>query len=465
MPILSNCPKCEQPVTVPDGVDPSGQVRCPLCDAEYPLSEAMASAPPALIPLDAVPADTEPATETEPTDEGPVFGAWGQTDESPEIEIGAQADATPAIDTGATAVDSEAFAGFSADEESTGEPQSLTTSMAKRRERGKQKSLAREIPKIIGGGLAGLIIGYYILNLWRGEEWDYLKVYLPFVEHTQNNWPMGGSEEDPAGDDAKKQSPQEKPGEQKPKPAPQSPVDPADELGDPSELDDPMGSDLDDPMGSDLDDPIGSLPPVDSSLVPEPDISFEPDVAPKINVGPNDPPSFTSDELGEALKAADDAINGPGTGGEMTDEAYGHFCRLAHRITFAAAGPQLGDREMAVRGLLEDLAKRPGQLDRIGSLAAALWDAEEPAEGGVLLAGTVQKVGEKDGLRAIVVKLPQPYDKSLLLLKDKSLFIEEKDKVLAIGSIVEDPKENVAGYAGSQKRVVWAGMAVVLPPE
>ena len=43
MPILSNCPKCEQPVTVPDGVDPSGQVRCPLCDAEYPLSEAMAS--------------------------------------------------------------------------------------------------------------------------------------------------------------------------------------------------------------------------------------------------------------------------------------------------------------------------------------------------------------------------------------------------------------------------------------
>ena len=89
MPILSKCPKCQQPVTVPDGIDPAGEVRCPLCDAEYPLSEAMASAPPALIPVDAVPAGPGPVAETEtPADEGPSLDFWGKTDDSPEFDTG-----------------------------------------------------------------------------------------------------------------------------------------------------------------------------------------------------------------------------------------------------------------------------------------------------------------------------------------------------------------------------------------
>ena len=39
MPSISTCPKCAQPVTVPDGLAESAAVRCPVCDAEYPAGK------------------------------------------------------------------------------------------------------------------------------------------------------------------------------------------------------------------------------------------------------------------------------------------------------------------------------------------------------------------------------------------------------------------------------------------
>ncbi|MGD0900865.1 MAG: hypothetical protein ABR915_23785, partial [Thermoguttaceae bacterium] len=49
MSLTSSCPQCQKQVTVPDGAAGDAIVRCPLCDAQYPLSEAMALAPPMLI--------------------------------------------------------------------------------------------------------------------------------------------------------------------------------------------------------------------------------------------------------------------------------------------------------------------------------------------------------------------------------------------------------------------------------
>ena len=58
MPVVSTCPKCEQQVMIPDGIDREALVRCPLCEAEFPLGEAMTGLPPVLVPLGA--AFTEP---------------------------------------------------------------------------------------------------------------------------------------------------------------------------------------------------------------------------------------------------------------------------------------------------------------------------------------------------------------------------------------------------------------------
>jgi hypothetical protein len=49
MSSICACPKCQKLVTVPDSVDHQAVVRCPLCEAEYPFSDAAAEVPPALI--------------------------------------------------------------------------------------------------------------------------------------------------------------------------------------------------------------------------------------------------------------------------------------------------------------------------------------------------------------------------------------------------------------------------------
>lgn len=49
MSLTPNCPKCQKQVTVPDGVSTDAIVRCPLCQAEYSISEALALLPPLLI--------------------------------------------------------------------------------------------------------------------------------------------------------------------------------------------------------------------------------------------------------------------------------------------------------------------------------------------------------------------------------------------------------------------------------
>ena len=92
MSFASNCPRCQKQVTIPFGVDRAALVRCPLCDAEYALSEALAMGPPALIVVGATVASPaaaaaagkryiradrrRPATEHELSPAGAEEGHW-----------------------------------------------------------------------------------------------------------------------------------------------------------------------------------------------------------------------------------------------------------------------------------------------------------------------------------------------------------------------------------------------------
>ena len=61
---VSSCPKCNQPVSVPDGVDPGGRVQCPLCSQVFPLADALGPAPPMLIPVNGEAATSESADDS-----------------------------------------------------------------------------------------------------------------------------------------------------------------------------------------------------------------------------------------------------------------------------------------------------------------------------------------------------------------------------------------------------------------
>jgi hypothetical protein len=58
-----------------------------------------------------------------------------------------------------------------------------------RRRRKKKPNMIKDAVGIVLGGVAGLAIAYYGLNLIGGKSYDFAKVYLPFVQHTRVHRP------------------------------------------------------------------------------------------------------------------------------------------------------------------------------------------------------------------------------------------------------------------------------------
>ncbi len=223
MSVPSKCPRCDQPVRLPDGLSEQARVRCPLCDAEFSADEALAGAPPLVIVVDPGPSPAEPAQTVSapesagtealaaaaaapgadvagaPTDEAgqavaPATGGesvpdlWRKVDDAPQIELGTGAAANEAED-----MDSAAFAGFGEREEPAEDEGAVDRLLSARRPAGKrrEKSLARELIGAVIGGFVGLALGYYLLNYFGGERFHFVEVYLPGVQHTYGSWPFG----------------------------------------------------------------------------------------------------------------------------------------------------------------------------------------------------------------------------------------------------------------------------------
>jgi len=240
MSVPSKCPRCEQPVMVPDGLSAEARLRCPLCSAEFSASEALAAAPPLLVVVDLGLGPADSATAAQPTPaqaeqsaapsdagalEAAVQGAaetsdqtapageqeteqpagavlseaasvpevWQQVDQAPQIDLG-QPDAEPGA--GAEAVDVSAFAGLAEEQQPAEAEGAVERLLSARRPPGRrqEKSLARELVGIVLGGFVGLTLGYYLLNLFGGERFFYFPVYMPGVAHSQNSWPFGPKE-------------------------------------------------------------------------------------------------------------------------------------------------------------------------------------------------------------------------------------------------------------------------------
>lgn len=177
--MISTCPKCDKPVSIPSGVDPPAAVRCPLCSAEYALGEALTPPPPELIPV-SLP-DVQPSTaavgETAHVDGEP------QPDSEGENEAVAVAEQFPA------------------------------TPVAAPRRR-KPKSALQTLIEVVAGGLAGCLVAYYGLAFYYGPEFGTKglpKLPLPGIE-----WITAPR---PSPDDGKQMAPEKKPAKGKPKAA------------------------------------------------------------------------------------------------------------------------------------------------------------------------------------------------------------------------------------------------------
>jgi len=139
--MISTCPRCQKQVSIPAGVDLAASVRCPLCAAEYALSEAVALTPPELIPVGLHVAEGLASATHEATAE-PV-----------------------------TIQDVEAPHDFEGENEAAAAAKQFPdVSATTQRRRRKPNSMLQTLIEVVTGGLAGCLVAYYGLAFYYGPE-------------------------------------------------------------------------------------------------------------------------------------------------------------------------------------------------------------------------------------------------------------------------------------------------------
>ncbi len=219
---LSSCPRCSRTVTLPEDADVAVLVRCPLCDAEYPLSEAL---PPALIivsktercmapaPAPVTGLVTEPFFRQGPTIQPPSQDSVSLADVPAEIPTNgspgdfeldfaehlAESESVPAesdesAEISAAALDTSEYSRV-ADRPLRDNAPIKSAPLARPKEASRARPLLKPLPRrkrkkrgpirlliemILGGGL-GLMIAYYGVWWIRGESACWPRYDLPFM--------------------------------------------------------------------------------------------------------------------------------------------------------------------------------------------------------------------------------------------------------------------------------------------
>lgn len=514
MPSISSCPECHRDLTIPEIGDPGQSLRCPLCDAEFAaeriLADSVSFPPMAIVVGDAAAAPTGPAELP------PQFGQ--ETVQQAETESPASdtpdrlaADAAPDhSDLTATVADEEGeidvtieseqteTPSFTADDSdrsrSESRPYELSPSeylrsdaddelgdvavdtgstspsvelerpslrvAAQPRRKASGWGMLGQLVGIAAGGAAGLAIGYWIL-LWINPRADFLNLrgklptwMMPGGRRETSPWrgsSAAGPPEHGAGRSLADLLSEPEPGSR------------AEEVGESdgtvhtAEFNQADSSDS-------TNDPLADAPAPNGPTLQPP-------------LGPRDFTPHTAAELQAALDAAARAVRCPycegkrrrcehcrGTGvGNITVPVFEQLCELAEVATFAQFDEADDDERDEFRSAAQDLLLLIGaDRDRgevIGRLAANRLDDGQRSSNGVILAGTVAETGYQGDLFMARIVLSGVGRTVTVASRDSpEPVFGPRDHILILGSIVDSPSDNLAGYQGDLPQVVWGGV-------
>lgn len=157
---LAQCTKCNEEVLVPAGASRSAIVRCPLCEAEFPLSEVLDRMPPSFVVV------SDPDAGSGGAAAASSGFSFGEVDEPADNE--------------------PAGFGFDPHAGPSQEPtKSLASPPSRSRKKAPPKNAILEIVKIVGGGVAGILLA--VLIIWWGVGTDPFGFaddvarYVPFI--------------------------------------------------------------------------------------------------------------------------------------------------------------------------------------------------------------------------------------------------------------------------------------------
>ncbi len=290
----------------------------------------------------------------------------------------------------------------------------------------RRPSAIGQLAGILLGGVMGMVVGYWILNYLGGPRFDFLHVPLPMVPHTQRA--------------------QELP--QLPRSAPQPALS-----GPLMEEEEPP------PRRPTATEPAG--PPATPAEVGPP-----PPIAVSAAVPPPAFPSYSTEQLVSALKAAHTAagcehcqsmgfiqktpaerqtceVCGGKPTRRINADAYAVLCRLSEAITFAsvdAADPDLHHRKQSAERVLLRAASDRQMQAAVGRMASHVLANRQREQSGILLAGTIQASGQSGDYswtRLVLFGLPQ----EVTVVATAPLRYKPQSRVIVAGSIIDDPRQ------------------------
>lgn len=501
MPSISSCPECHRDLTIPDVADPQQLLGCPLCDARFTadriLAESVSFPPTAIIIDDRVSAGTVAEPQPEPEHFDDELAPAGE----PTTEKGDIAEAAIADDDLAAVASNKPDADIeqpASDFDSFGQ-QAATMRVAPKARR--KTSMLGVVGQLLGmalGGVAGLAIGYYVLIWLGGPRADFLHV-LPKVPHWLR--PPARRHNDAGSSLPLAEQPSE---DMEPFEPPHPSETSEDAVTSKSEDVEPSG-------------PTAELASFQAATVPEPEptaalqtpppaLAVEPlpqtaKPLPESYRGPRGFRLRTASELKAALIGAEHALRCPhcqrpgavplaafrALDGDdeqeirqagrcdfcrgkpvlnLTADSYERLCDLAEAVTFARFDGDDTQREQcrdAAVALLMVLGGHREKSDVVGRLSGARLEDSQRQSNGILLAGVVQQTRQQGDLFTIqLLLLGSGKTVTVVGRESPEPPLAGRDRLLVLGSIVDSPRDNLAGYTGDLPQVVWGGLPLKL---
>jgi hypothetical protein len=434
--IVAPCPACRENVTVPIDARPESIVRCPLCSAECRLAAFLSQLPPPLI----VVADAELTADEAPAEA--LFGARAASDgESVAIDTGEARDSSESI----PAFD---FASGSADVEAPSVPRDVPRRAARR-----QKNMAWEMAKIVGGAILAVPAAQIIL--WWFVPYDWKRDLLGVGPSMSHVVPWAVPQKFRDSFDAEILDSASVPADQRPSASPlrRPPVPTRDR---------PPASPASGTERAELRAPNSPTPPekravADSTEIPPPTAGPPSATARR---PPEEPagaapettgmPKYGSSDLQTALEQALQASVSWDTSPDQTeahrtslnDEFYVAFAHLGEVLAFLRPDED-SSRELAaaVRELLMSFGRQPKKLVLIGNRSADWLDQPARPNQGVFLFGTVQQIQPEGRLYATELELASPKKRFVTIVShlDPQAFYAPGDRILMLGARIEPP--------------------------
>lgn len=532
MAIVSTCPQCAKPVSLPVA-RPDARVRCPLCSGEFPLQSALDLAPPMLEVLEtsagvfhghevaagngvalAAPAMIAATTQHQDTDseftDEPDFGSplTGDLEFGDELDTDLEGK-SPSIDdlmadteppavsddldfAEAPADDSHFAASHSLAENTAGEtdeaeapsftamPPGVSVAASALKRRQKEPSFIGNLIGVVGGGVVGCALAYFIVLWIGGPEKDFLELgkklpkwMLPsaFNEPVAAVTPMTPH---PTPEDLKEVKQAVKPEDQPSiklnvpelpdKPAAGEDLTNATKLPfdtDPAKADD-LAAELNADSGigaNPIEPPTKPADEDQSSEAPTPEQKPE-----TVAVGFKEPVKYSAADLTGVLDEVNQLAAKVAEGKPAPADLKQYFLklyRLGEVVTFAVKDD---DDRQQVDALLAKLAGEPEKLKLIGKSGAGFFGLDRAKQGegmGVLLAGAIES-SEAVGTTHRIILMPVGATKPISIYSAVDPGLKVGTTVLVLGSIVDEPQAAMTEFAGDEAKIVWLGASTAV---